>query len=138
MSIFSRLTNNSLNAAGFGMILFALGAPVHFLVPLETSTQMAALTLALIAGAYIGFGAASGKPAQFWTELAAALLFALTALAGLTLTPLAIPAGLIAHALWDILHHSPRTAGAVPRWYVPFCATFDLAAAALLTIRYYL
>lgn len=131
----NRLFERPMTAAGTGAILFLISVPLHLLAPDQTSVLIAALTLTLIAGAYIGFGAASGQASTFWQELTVALLFSACAFAGLTFDPRWIPAGLAAHAAWDIYHHNPRRQGAVPRWYIPFCATFDLAAAVFLLIR---
>jgi len=75
---------------------------------------IAAITLALIGGAYIGFDRA----------------------AGLLWTPLALPVGLAAHAAWDLLHHNDVFGAPVTRWYISFCVVFELLAAAFLFVLY--
>ncbi|MEL6663896.1 MAG: hypothetical protein AAFR33_12940, partial [Pseudomonadota bacterium] len=73
-----------------GSAVIGLTLPVHVFVPEPVSVQIAALLMALIAGAYIGFGAADGRIGAFWTEFAGAGLFAGAALAGLLVHPLII------------------------------------------------
>lgn len=119
-----------------GAVLFLIAAPVHLLVPHQISVAIAAVTLALIGGAYIGFGATANSLKRFLAELAVEALFAATALAGLLWAPLALPVGFAAHAAWDLLHHNRVFGAPVPRWYIPFCVVFELLAAAFLFVLY--
>ncbi|MEL6956111.1 MAG: hypothetical protein AAFO88_05670 [Pseudomonadota bacterium] len=112
-----------------GSAVIGLTLPIHVFVPEPVSVQIAALLMALIAGAYIGFGAADGRMSAFLTEFAGAGLFGGAALAGLIVHPLIIPAAIIAHAGWDWLHHAGFGAR-IPGWYVPFCVWIDLAVGA--------
>lgn len=98
-----------------GAVLFLIAAPVHLLVPHQNSVAIAAVTLALIGGAYIRFGATANSLKRFLAELAVAVLFAATALAGLLWTPLVLLVGLAAHAAWDLLHHNGVFGAPVPR-----------------------
>lgn len=117
--------------AGLGILL----VPLHFLVPSDLSLQIAALLLCVIAGAYIGFAAADGRPGAMVTEFAGAGLFGAAGLAGLNGYPLAIPIAIMAHAGWDWLHHT--TFGArVPGWYIPFCVVVDLLVGGALLALY--
>ena len=100
------------------------------------SLALAAVTLALIGGAYIGFGAADGRRSVFWSELAVALVFGAAAVAGLLWHWAALPLGLALHALWDLAHHNAVRLARVPHWYIPFCVVFDLMAAAFLVLLY--
>ena len=112
-----------------------LGVP-HVFLAKELSIALSALTLALIAGIYIGFAIVRGTETAFGVELVAAVGYTLVALLGITLTRWLIPLGLIAHGGWDLAHRRRRAALTdVPRWYVPFCAVVDLVyATALLAI----
>lgn len=121
-----------------GAILFGITMPVHFFVPEDVSIGIAAITLALIGGAYIGFGSSDGRPSVFWTEVIVAGFFGMAALIGLFVHWSALPIGLAAHAVWDGAHHYTRHFAKTPKWYVPFCAVFDLLAAAFLTLLYVL
>ncbi|MSU90606.1 hypothetical protein GE300_13440 [Rhodobacteraceae bacterium 2CG4] len=131
-----RQTYEIVGSSGLGAVLFLVFAPVHLMVAQDVSVAIAAVTLALIGGAYVGFGAASDSRTAFWLELAVAVLYGLTAVLGLLWHPMALPAGLAAHALWDLAHHNGLFGARVPRWYIPFCVVFDLLAAAFLFVLY--
>ena len=132
----SRITTGPLGPSAIGAGLFLVFAPVHLRVSEEVSVAIAALTLALIGGAYIGFGASARSAKIFWMELGGAAFYALVALVGLLWTPLALPLGLAAHAAWDLLHHNGAFGAPVPKWYISFCVVFDLLAAGFLLILY--
>ena len=119
-----------------GGLLFLVTAPIHLFVTHEVSVVVAAVTLSLIAGAYIGFGAQANNLQTMLTELLVACFFGLVALAGLLWHWGAIPFGLAMHALWDLLHHRPTFGARVPHWYIPFCVVYDLAAALFFVVLY--
>lgn len=125
-----------LGPSAIGVGLFTVFVPIHLLVSEDISVAIAALTLTLIGGAYIGFGASAKSMAAFFMELGVAVFYAVVALAGLLWNPLALPLGLAAHAVWDILHHNGAFGAPVPKWYIPLCVVFDLLAAAFLLILY--
>ena len=115
--------------------LAVLSLPLHLVVPAETSVVLASLTLALIAGVYLGFAFSDGRLSVMLTELFVALAFTAAALAGAMSWPVWIAVALGAHGLWDWAHHRERVPTHMPRWYVPFCAVFDwVYAAGLLGI----
>ena len=111
----------------FGGLVFTGGHMAMEALPFE---------LALIGGAYIGFGAADGRRSVFWSELAVALVFGAAAVAGLLWHWAALPLGLALHALWDLAHQNAVRLARVPHWYIPFCVVFDLMAAAFLVLLY--
>jgi hypothetical protein len=118
-----------------GSGLAVLSLPLHFMIPAETSVLLASLTLALIAGVYLGFAFSDGRLPVMLTELFVALAFTAAALGGAMSWPVWIAVALGAHALWDWAHHRERVPTRMPRWYVPFCAVFDwIYAAGLLGI----
>ena len=120
--------------AGAG--LFGMTTPLHLFLEPNASIAVAAVTLALIGGAYIGFGAADGKARVFWSELAVAILFGTAAVLGMLWHWLALPLGLALHALWDLLHHKPNKLARIPGWYIPLCVVYDLLAATFLILLY--
>lgn len=122
--------------AWIGAGLFFATAPVHFVLSTEMSVIVAAVTLALIGGAYIGFGAVDGRPRVFWAELCVAVLFGLAAVLGILWHWSALPIALALHAGWDILHHSSRRLARIPGWYIPLCIVYDLSVAAFLVLLY--
>ena len=101
----------------------------------QTSVLLASLTLALIAGVYLGFALSDGRLPVMLTELFVALAFTAAALGGAMSWPVWIAVALGAHGVWDWAHHRERVPTRMPRWYVPFCAVFDwVYAAGLLGI----
>ena len=121
---------------GFGIAIFSVTAPIHLLTDTETSISIAAITLALIGGAYIGFAVADGRPRVFWPELAVATLFGAAAVLGILWHWAALPLGLTLHAGWDLMHHNSHRLARIPKWYVPFCVVYDLLAAGFLVLLY--
>lgn len=117
-----------------GGSLFIIFAPVHIFLSEEESIVLAAVTLSLIGGAYIGFGAQLNNLKTMLTELFVAGLFGVAAFAGVFLHWSIIPLAL--HAGWDMLHHNQQFGACVPNWYIPFCVVFDLAAALFLLVLY--
>ena len=109
--------------------------PLHLALPTEVSVVLAGLTLALIAGVYLGFAFADGRLSVMFTELFVALGFTGAALAGVIHWPAWTVIAIGAHGLWDWAHHHERVSTRMPRWYVPFCAVYDwIYAAGLLGI----
>jgi len=119
-----------------GGLLFIVAAPIHLVVAQDISIAISAITLSLIGGAYIGFGAQANDGKTLALELVVAVLFGAAALTGLLWHWIAIPVGLALHAIWDLLHHRPIVGARVPHWYIPFCVVFDISAAFFLVILY--
>ena len=99
--------------------LFVITVPIHLLLPHSQSIALSAVTLSLIGGAYIGFGARAEQFSTFAIALAVAALFGLAALLGLLWPWRALPFGLAAHAVWDLGHHHWLFGAPVPRWSRP-------------------
>lgn len=119
-----------------GAGLFGISAPLHLFLELNSSIAVAAVTLALIGGAYIGFGAADGRARVFWSELGVAILFGTAAVLGMLWHWFALPLGLALHAFWDLLHHKSDKIARIPGWYIPLCVVYDLLAASFLILLY--
>ena len=122
--------------AWVGAGLFGITAPLHLVLELNASVAVAAVTLALIGGAYIGFGAADGRTRVFWSELAVAILFGTAAVLGMLWHWLALPLGLAIHAFCDLLHHKSKKLARIPGWYIPLCVVYDLLAASFFILLY--
>lgn len=122
----------------FAIVALGIYAIVHLALPEAMDVQLAAVMLALIGGAYIGFAARAHDPRSFWIEISTACLFGVFALLGLTVHWSFIPLGLFLHALWDLLHHLRDFGAPVPQRYIPFCAVFDIAAATVITLLFVL
>jgi hypothetical protein len=98
--------------------------------------QMAALLLALTAGAYIGFAVVRENQPGVGFDVALAIGFLLVAAVTMVRDPrqaLTIVAlAFAAHAIVDVLHRPGILPdGLTPRWYAIGCALFDLYVGAL-------
>jgi hypothetical protein len=113
-------------ATGIAIGVVAL-VPHLFLSP-EMSLAFAAVLLGIVAGVYFGFAVMKGSNFQQQVEFNVASLFGIAALLGIGLNPWFLPAGYLAHGLWDFAHHN--RAGlklvSIPQWYVPWCVVIDL------------
>jgi hypothetical protein len=101
--------------------------PHAFLAP-QASLAFAALLIALIAGIYFGFAVINGSPRDQMVEFNVTGLFAVTALVGLTVSPILLPLAYFGHALWDFAHHNKSRLAlvSIPQWYVPWCVVIDV------------
>ena len=106
--------------------------PVHLLVPHGASVTLAALVLAAVAAIYVGFALVDARRKVVVTEIAVASVFLAAAAGGVWLTQWLIPVAYVGHAGWDVAHHR-GVHTAMPRWYIPFCAVFDVVFAVGLT-----
>lgn len=111
-------------------ILALLSVPIHAVLPLWWSHQIAALLLTAIAGIYLGFAVLDGNAARLYREALVALAFIAFAAAAMIHNPLWLPIGYVAHGVWDWLHHAPAFKLKMPYWYIPFCAAYDILAGA--------
>ena len=98
--------------------------------------QIAALLLAFVAGAYIGFAGVESATAGGGLDIALALGFFVVAASTPTRDPreaLSILAiAFVAHAVIDILHRpGALSVGIVPQWYLIGCAVYNVAIGAL-------
>ena len=117
-------------------IVLGVAIPAHLLLPENISRLTIAITVAIIAGAYIGFGAHDGRPRVFLTELGAAAVFGIMALLGVIWSPYMFVAALFLHGVWDLIHHNGLFGAKVPRWYIPFCVVIDWVAAVGLCLLF--
>jgi hypothetical protein len=93
-----------------------------------------ALLLALIAGVYIGFAVADGRPRVIAVESSVTLAFVLLAAAAVTGSAWLLVLGYAGHGLKDWWQErSQYVAGT--RWWPPFCAAVDFLVAAVLVVE---
>ncbi|KEJ91040.1 DUF6010 family protein [Sulfitobacter donghicola] len=116
-----------------GLLLGVLPLPIHVFIPIQLSYELAAITLVLIAGIYIGYAFKDGRPNTVFLEFSVALAFAATAWVGMNGYPFMIIGALVAHGFWDLLHLKLIKTD-VPRWYIRFCVICDWVMAASLTL----
>ena len=123
------LRRGSHRAVLSGGILGVLSLPGHLFFDHHLSVLVAAFTLVLIAGVYLGYAFHDGRPKIIAIEGAIASAFVVAALYAVVRQPWALPLAFAAHGIWDALHH--RHVGTeMPRWYIPFCAIYDWITAA--------
>ena len=107
-----------------------VAAPERLVAELRLA-QIAALLLALTAGAYIGFAVSYESQAGAGLDVALAVGFFLVAATTLVRDPrhalTIIALAFAAHAILDVAHAPGLLAdGLVPRWYAVGCAVFDV------------
>lgn len=113
----------------FGALQAALPLGFWWLPP----TTVQALLLCLIAGVYIGFAVADGRPRVIAVECVVAGAFVVLAAAGVRATVWLLVAGYVAHGLKDFLQER-RQWVANTRWWPPFCAAVDWLVATVLLV----
>lgn len=90
--------------------------------------------LALIAGVYIGFAVADGRPEVLAVESGVTFAFVLLAFAAVTGSPWLLVAGYAGHGLKDLWQHRTQYVSGT-RWWPPFCAAVDFLVAAVLAVE---
>lgn len=98
--------------------------------------QIAALLLAFVAGAYIGFAGMANATAGGGLDIALALGFFVVAASAPTRDPrealIILAIAFVAHAVVDILHRpGALPVGIVPQWYLIGCAVYNVVIGAL-------
>jgi hypothetical protein len=114
----------------FGAIQAASPLGIWWLPP----ATVQALLLGLIAGVYIGFAVADGRPRVIAVESVVAGMFVVLAAAGVTATVWLLVAGYAGHGLKDFWQER-RQYVANTRWWPPFCAAVDWLVAAVLAVE---
>ena len=119
------------------LIGFALGITtifLHLLLSEEQGVELTSFLLVLIGSIYYGFALLSHNKNAMIIEVSVASLFVLMGVFGLWISPWILIVGLFLHGLWDIAHHNQNLKLVdIPKWYVPFCATYDWIIAIYLT-----
>lgn len=92
-----------------------------------TTKILATAILVAIAFIYVGFALSNHSVFYIVTEVIVALVFYFIALIGYTMRSSLIAYGIIAHGIWDMLHHSNWNVGAkIPLYWPSYCFTIDL------------
>ncbi|MBV8960985.1 MAG: hypothetical protein JOZ37_08025 [Actinobacteria bacterium] len=93
-----------------------------------------ALMVTMIAGVYIGFAVADGRPKVVVAESAVVVAFVIASAAAVTLTPWMVVGLYAAHGakdLWQDRTHFVRGT----RWWPPFCLAVDFTVAAIVAAQ---
>lgn len=93
-----------------------------------------AILLAMIAGVYIGFAVADGRPWVIAVESSVTLAFVLLAAAAVTGSAWLLVLGYAGHGLKDWWQERSHYVSGT-RWWPPFCAAVDFLVAAVLVVE---
>ena len=117
----------------WGLVFAGATIVVHVFLGRDASVLVASLLLAMIGAIYVGFGLIDGRPKTIVIECLGAVGFMAAAICGMLVSPWFIVAAIGGHAGWDFLHHNSghpiNSLAKTPRWYLPYCAVYDLFAA---------
>jgi hypothetical protein len=93
-----------------------------------------ALQLTMIAGVYVGFAVADGRPFVIAVECCVVAIFFVLAAASVTSSAWLLVAGYAGHGLKDYWQER-RQFVANTRWWPPFCAAVDWLVAVVLIVE---
>ena len=93
-----------------------------------------ALLLAMIAGVYVGFAVADGRPRVIAVESSVTAAFVLLAAAAVTGSAWLLVLGYAGHGLKDFWQHRSQYVSGT-RWWPPFCAAVDFLVAVVLVVE---
>jgi hypothetical protein len=120
--------------AVLALLTYALGKFAGF----DRDRAFYATILIVVAHYYALFAAEAGSTSALIAESAPMIVFVALAVAGFKFRPWLIPAGLVAHGVFDLVHGYLVTNPGVPTWWPAFCGTYDVvlgAAVGALLIR---
>jgi uncharacterized membrane protein HdeD (DUF308 family) len=82
--------------------------------------------LIVIASYYILFAVMGGSRHALAWELVGAVAFSTMAIVGALYLPVLVGVGIVAHGLFDFVHHTMIEDAGVPDWWPIFCGTVDV------------
>ncbi len=124
--------------AMWGLVFAVVTIAVHVLLGREASVLVASVVMAMIGAIYVGFALSDGRPRTIVIEVIVAFMFGGAALCGALVSPWFIVAALIGHGCWDALHHRPSVLTKIPKWYIPYCAVYDIVAGVGLAVLWFM
>lgn len=98
-----------------------------------TPSTVHALMVTMIAGVYIGFAVADGRPKVIAVESMVVVGFVVASAAAVTLTPWLV-ALYAAHGAKDLWQHRTQFVRGT-RWWPPFCLAVDFTVAAIVAVQ---
>lgn len=123
-------------------IAIGLGAAIVTIISHQSlgeakGLELTSFLLVMIGSAYFGFALSSHSKRARIIEIIVASAFVLMAIYGLWVSPWILIVGLFLHGVWDLAHHNNVfNLAEIPKWYVPFCASYDWVMAIYLAIVY--
>jgi len=82
--------------------------------------------LVVIAAYYILFAVMGGSRHALVWELVIAVVFSAVAIMGALHLPVLVGVGIVAHGLFDFVHHTMIEDAGVPNWWPGFCGSLDV------------
>jgi hypothetical protein len=126
----TKTTSPDLRAIGVGVLAGGVGAALGATLTPGRRLDLGAVELGFIAGAYPAMAIHEESPRAIVLESAASAVFVGLAAFGLRRrSRLGIAAGLVGHAVWDVVHHVSAVGTNSPRWFPAFCSAADVALA---------
>lgn len=130
-------TRGWIAAFAVGVILGGVALIVPALLSAPAAFVLLAVLLGMIGSVYLGFALMDGRIVLFGVEyVGLVIFFALPVVALVNDLPVLLAAGYIGHALWDAFHHPRAVTTEMPRWYVPFCISFDVVIGVYILLRF--
>jgi hypothetical protein len=112
-------------------LALAVGAFAMF-IGLDRDRAFYPTVLVVVALYYVLFAVMGGATRAMYVESLIMVVFALMASFGFKRSSWLVVAGLAAHGVLDLFHHSVVSNPGVPPWWPAFCMTYDLSAAVFL------
>jgi hypothetical protein len=101
----------------------------------DRDRSFAPTVLIVIAAYYVLFALMGASWPTVAVEIAIALAFAIVGVIGVRTNPMITAAAIVAHGLFDLVHHLFIDNPGMPRWWPGFCSTIDIAFGAWLALR---
>jgi len=118
--------------AGIGL---GLGIPLGAtLIGFDRDRAFYPLLTIVTASYYDLFAVLGGSPHALGLEIAVTMAFIAAAIAAFNISLWIVVAALLGHGLFDLVRAGLIVNPGMPLWWPAFCLTFDVAAAAYLTL----
>jgi hypothetical protein len=121
-------------ALGWGVTIGATQAAIAMTFWWLDPATVHALMVSMIAGVYIGFAVADGRPNVIAVESTVVVGFVVTSAVAVTVTPWLVVALYAAHGAKDLWQHRTQFVRGT-RWWPPFCFAVDLTVAAIVAAQ---
>ena len=118
-----------------GLLLSVAVAGFAMAVGFDRERAFYPTVLIVVASYYVLFAAAGASTRTLMIEIAVASGFLLLAVAGYKKNFWIVPVALVAHGVFDFVHHFLIFNPGVPRWWPGFCMAFDVVLGIWLTMR---
>lgn len=117
-----------------GIVLALAISLAATLIGLDRDRAFYPTLLAVIASYYGLFAVMGGSNQSLLLECVGIGAFVVVLILGFSVNLWWIVGGLAAHGLFDLFHSHVISDAGVPRWWPPFCLSYDLVAATYLAV----